>query len=118
MTGWSTIELAVEAMQRGACDFIPKPWDNRRFLSVVQRHLNAGPSHPRHWTPNLQSRARCNEKLLPQTHFSAYGMDCECASLPAGEIGGDLYDFFEIDAGTHGVSCWEMLVGRELERLC
>lgn len=30
MTGWSTIELAVRAMQRGACDFIPKPWDNSR----------------------------------------------------------------------------------------
>ena len=43
MTGWSSIELAVEAMQRGACDFIPKPWDNRRFLSVVRRHLEAKP---------------------------------------------------------------------------
>lgn len=36
MTGWSTIELAVEAMQRGACDFVPKPWDNRRFVATVR----------------------------------------------------------------------------------
>ena len=36
-------------------------------------------------------------KLLPQPHFKAYGLSCECASLAAGEIGGDLYDFFEID---------------------
>ena len=34
MTGWSTIELAVEAMQRGACDFIPKPWDSHQMLAV------------------------------------------------------------------------------------
>ena len=100
MTGWSTIELAVEAMQRGACDFVPKPWDNRRFLAVVQKHLNA------HLEPSSQLDAELaiarlvQRKLLPQPHFSAYGLNCECASLPAGEIGGDLYDFFEIDAGT------------------
>jgi sigma-B regulation protein RsbU (phosphoserine phosphatase) len=39
-------------------------------------------------------------KLLPQPLFSACGFHCECASLPAGAIGGDLYDFFEIDPGT------------------
>jgi len=100
MTGWSTIELAVEAMQRGACDFVPKPWDNRRFLAVVQKHLSA------HLEPSSQLDAELaiarlvQRKLLPQPHFSAYGLNCECASLPAGEIGGDLYDFFEIDSGT------------------
>ena len=26
MTAWSTVELAVQAMQRGACDFVTKPW--------------------------------------------------------------------------------------------
>jgi sigma-B regulation protein RsbU (phosphoserine phosphatase) len=100
MTGWSTIELAVEAMQRGACDFVPKPWDNLRFLSVVQKHLNAPPepSHP--LAAELAIARLVQRKLLPQPRFSAYGLNCECASLPAGEVGGDLYDFFEIDAGT------------------
>src|ERR1700736_6176748 len=33
MTGWGTIGIAVEAMQRGAADFIEKPWkDNNRLL--------------------------------------------------------------------------------------
>jgi sigma-B regulation protein RsbU (phosphoserine phosphatase) len=97
MTGWSTIELAVEAMQRGACDFIPKPWDNRRFIAVVQKHLNAGREPSRHLDEELEIARKVQQKLLPQTHFSAYGIEGECASLPAGEIGGDLYDFFEID---------------------
>lgn len=97
MTGWSTIELAVEAMQRGACDFIPKPWDNRRFIAVVQKHLNAGREPSRHLDEELEIARKVQQKLLPQTHFSAFGIECECASLPAGEIGGDLYDFFEID---------------------
>jgi phosphoserine phosphatase RsbU/P len=96
MTGWSTIELAVEAMHRGACDFIPKPWDNQHFLSVVQKHLNAAPDP---LAAELAIARKVQRKLLPQPHFSAYGLDCECASVAAGEIGGDLYDFFEIDEG-------------------
>jgi sigma-B regulation protein RsbU (phosphoserine phosphatase) len=97
MTGWSTIELAVEAMHRGACDFVPKPWDNNHFLSVLQKHLNAPPDP---LAVELAIARKVQRKLLPQPHFSAYGLDCECASLAAGEIGGDLYDFFEIDEGS------------------
>lgn len=36
MTGWGTINLAVEAMRRGAADFIEKPWDNNRLLAIVR----------------------------------------------------------------------------------
>ena len=39
MTAWATIDLAVEAMKRGARDFIPKPWDNDRLLAVVRTQL-------------------------------------------------------------------------------
>ena len=39
MTAWATIDLAVEAMKRGARDFIPKPWDNVRLLSVVRTQI-------------------------------------------------------------------------------
>src|SRR5881227_3895851 len=40
MTAWSSIELAVEAMRRGARDFIPKPWENTRLLSVVRTQID------------------------------------------------------------------------------
>src|SRR5688572_32856250 len=33
MTAWGSVEVAVEAMRRGARDFIQKPWDNPRLLS-------------------------------------------------------------------------------------
>jgi DNA-binding NtrC family response regulator len=36
MTAWGTIDIAVEAMRRGARDFIEKPWDNPRVLSIVR----------------------------------------------------------------------------------
>ncbi len=38
ITGYGTIELAVEAMRRGAAHFITKPFDNREILSEVERH--------------------------------------------------------------------------------
>jgi DNA-binding NtrC family response regulator len=40
MTGWGTIGIAVEAMQRGAADFIEKPWkDNNRLLTTLRTQM-------------------------------------------------------------------------------
>jgi DNA-binding NtrC family response regulator len=39
MTAWATIDLAVEAMKRGARDFVPKPWDNERLLTVIRTQI-------------------------------------------------------------------------------
>jgi DNA-binding NtrC family response regulator len=35
MTGWANINIAVSAMQKGAADFVEKPWDNDRLLSIL-----------------------------------------------------------------------------------
>ena len=42
MTAWASVELAVEAMRRGARDFVEKPWDNARLLSVVRTQVELG----------------------------------------------------------------------------
>jgi len=42
MTAWGTIDLAVEAMRRGARDFVQKPWDNSRVLAQVAKHGQLG----------------------------------------------------------------------------
>jgi DNA-binding NtrC family response regulator len=39
MTAWATIDLAVEAMKRGARDFVPKPWDNERLITIVRTQI-------------------------------------------------------------------------------
>jgi len=39
MTAWGNVDLAVEAMRHGARDFIQKPWDNARLLSVLRTHV-------------------------------------------------------------------------------
>jgi DNA-binding NtrC family response regulator len=42
MTAWASVELAVEAMRRGARDFIEKPWDNARLTSVLRTQVELG----------------------------------------------------------------------------
>lgn len=44
MTAWGTINVAVEAMRDGAGDFIEKPWDNQRLMSVIRNQLALGRS--------------------------------------------------------------------------
>jgi len=36
MTAWASVDLAVEAMRRGARDFLQKPWENARVLAVLR----------------------------------------------------------------------------------
>ncbi len=39
MTAWASVEVAVEAMRRGARDFVQKPWDNARVLAVARNQI-------------------------------------------------------------------------------
>lgn len=54
MTAWSSVDLAVQAMQQGAGDFVEKPWDNQRLLQVINQQLK------------LQSLSRQNQGLKQQ----------------------------------------------------
>jgi len=42
MTAWGSVELAVEAMRRGARDFIQKPWDNARVTAILKTQIELG----------------------------------------------------------------------------
>jgi len=39
MTAWGSVELAVEAMRRGARDFVQKPWENERLLAILRTQI-------------------------------------------------------------------------------
>src|SRR2546426_5674031 len=39
MTAWASVEVAVEAMRRGARDFIQKPWENTRVLTIARTQI-------------------------------------------------------------------------------
>jgi phosphoserine phosphatase RsbU/P len=42
MTGWATVNLAVEVMQQGVGDFIEKPWSNAKLLEILRQQIELG----------------------------------------------------------------------------
>lgn len=42
MTAWGSVELVVEAMRRGARDFVQKPWENERLISILRNQIELG----------------------------------------------------------------------------
>jgi len=39
MTAWASVEIAVEAMRRGAKDFVTKPWENPRLVTIIKNQI-------------------------------------------------------------------------------
>ena len=64
MTAWGSVELAVEAMQRGARDFLQKPWDNQRLLTILKTHIEL------HRALVKGKRLEAENQLLRQTDAS------------------------------------------------
>ncbi len=40
MTAWASVDVAVEAMRRGARDFVEKPWDNNRLNNILRNQID------------------------------------------------------------------------------
>lgn len=98
MTAWGSIDLAVEAMRRGASDFVQKPWDNDRVLATVRKQVE---NHRRERT-ELDIAHDVQQKLLPQSNKPMRTIEYTGCCVPAREVGGDYYDFF--DAGADKLS--------------
>jgi DNA-binding NtrC family response regulator len=70
MTAWGTINVAVEAMRHGAGDFIEKPWDNQRLISVIGNQLALATSRgeaARLKRENEILRADADEEFIAQS---------------------------------------------------
>src|SRR5277367_3872329 len=102
MTAWSSVDLAVEAMRRGAVDFIQKPWDNARLLATIEKQADRSKVR-KAARSELEIARHVQQRLLPQhaqpLKTVAFGGRC----LPAREIGGDYYDFLDLGPGRLGV---------------
>jgi phosphoserine phosphatase RsbU/P len=92
MTAWSSFDLAVEAMRRGACDFIQKPWDNDRLVAAIHKQAES----ERRKRSELEIAANVQQKLFPRKLRPMRTVDYAGQCLPAREVGGDYYDFLEI----------------------
>ena len=91
MTAWGSVDLAVEAMRRGACDFIQKPWDNDRVISVIRKQAESD----RRRRSELEIAANVQQKLFPRQVHRLKSIDYAGHCVAAREVGGDYYDFLE-----------------------
>ncbi len=80
MTAWATIDIAVEAMRLGARDFVQKPWDNNRLLSIVRNQAE--------WRRAVQrgNRLEAENRILRQDRKSAQFISQSPAMEPVIEL--------------------------------
>jgi DNA-binding NtrC family response regulator len=72
MTAWGNIGLAVECIKRGARDFVQKPWENDRLLSLIRVHAEL-----------RQALRRARQLELENRLLRAEGMPEFIAQAPA-----------------------------------
>jgi phosphoserine phosphatase RsbU/P len=104
MTAWSNVDLAVEAMRRGACDFVQKPWDNARLLSAIRKQVveaTARIKANRRVKSELEIAHNVQQKLFPNRTRQLASIDYAGRCVPAREVSGDYYDF--LDTGENGL---------------
>jgi sigma-B regulation protein RsbU (phosphoserine phosphatase) len=107
MTGWGSIETAVEAMRRGARTFVHKPWENASLAETVTRELDDAAARRRAdaFASRERERAQLIQRaLLPSPLPEIEG--CEMAAMwrPASAFGGDCYDMLRFSDTRMGLS--------------
>jgi sigma-B regulation protein RsbU (phosphoserine phosphatase) len=106
MTAWSSVDLAVEAMRRGASDFVQKPWDNDKLLGLIEKHVKRSLSRrdaQSEAKSELEIARHVQQRLLPQEPLTIPTLSCAGRCIPARQVGGDYYDFLDLEDGKLGV---------------
>jgi phosphoserine phosphatase RsbU/P len=123
MTGWATVGLAVEAMQRGVGDFVEKPWVNSRLLEILQKQIEMGRERRTARRSAIENNRTQNEiasqlhrrereieearaiqlGFLPKEIPQLPGYEIAGAWQPARIVGGDYYDVFPFGGDALGL---------------
>ncbi len=105
MTAWGSIDLAVAAMQRGAADFVQKPWDNQRLLEAIDklyRRTEERQTVERQARSEWEIARNVQQKLFPQPMAPLATLDFAGQCVPARDVSGDYYDFLDLGPGRLG----------------
>jgi len=100
MTGWASVDLAVEAMRRGVRDFVQKPWDNAHLLATLRHEIEDGRARRREDAAERRELAealKIQQRLLPQQVPQIDGWELAVSWQPASGVGGDCFDTIRFD---------------------
>ena len=95
MTGWGSIDTAVDAMRRGARSFVQKPWEDVTLLEILHREIAEARATRRrdHRQQREVDDARMIQRgLLPTVVPRVGGIDLAVAWQPMQDVGGDCFD--------------------------
>ena len=133
MTGWATVGIAVEAMQRGVTDFVEKPWTNSQLLEVLRKQITLGrerresarlavqetqahkviASQFHQQEHEIAEARRIQEGFLPKQIAQLAGYEIAGAWQSARVVGGDYFDVLPFDSDTFGL-CIADVAGKGL----
>jgi len=102
MTGWGSIDTAVDAMRRGASSFVQKPWDDAALREIVEREIAEGRAarrQDRKQHRELEEARMIQRALLPSSLPQVDGLELAFTWQPMDSVGGDCFDV--IVAGGH-----------------
>jgi phosphoserine phosphatase RsbU/P len=95
MTGWGSIDTAVEAMRRGAKSFVQKPWEDVTLLEILEREIaeaRAARRRDQKQQRELEEARLIQRGLLPTTLPQVGNVQLAVAWQPAYGVGGDCFD--------------------------
>jgi len=116
MTAWGNVDLAVEAMRRGASDFVQKPWENGVLLQKLQTQVAR--VRAQRWTQRqgedeLREAREIQDKLLPKKLPAIADYQIAGMTQPVRFVGGDYYNVVRISE-QHTVLCIADVSGKGL----
>jgi sigma-B regulation protein RsbU (phosphoserine phosphatase) len=107
MTGWGSVDLAVEAMRRGVRDFVQKPWDNTQLLTTLRQEIDAGRARRLQDAAEqreLSEALKIQRRLLPQEIPQIDGWELAVSWQPASGVGGDCFDIIRFSDARLGIT--------------
>ena len=107
MTGWGSVDIAVEAMRHGVRNFVQKPWDNAQLVAILRAEVDAGRARRQQVAlerRDLDEARRIQRKLLPSTMPPIEGWEVAVSWQPASGVGGDCFDAIAFGPGRVGLS--------------
>jgi sigma-B regulation protein RsbU (phosphoserine phosphatase) len=107
MTGWGSVDTAVEAMRRGARSFVQKPWEDETLLEILQREIDDARASKRRDARQVREfeEARLIQRgLLPTAMPALEGLTMSSSWRPANGVGGDCFDALRFGDSAIGLS--------------